>query len=73
MHEGIRYEEFLLSYIAAVQPLPGTGRSSYAKKRRVKRMGSDYYSFARWKTKGNYPSIEITSKNRDHSRVCLIG
>ncbi|KAK5826664.1 hypothetical protein PVK06_021590 [Gossypium arboreum] len=34
-----------------VQLLPGTGRSSYAKKRRAKRMGSHYYSFARWKTK----------------------
>ncbi|XP_012449615.1 cysteine proteinase inhibitor 12 [Gossypium raimondii] len=42
-----------------VQPLPGTGRSSYAKKRRAKRMGSDYYSFARWKTKdGHGPGLQ---------------
>ncbi|MBA0701250.1 hypothetical protein Goari_022483 [Gossypium aridum] len=51
-----------------VQPLPGTGRSSYAKKRRAKRMGSDYDSFARWKTKAATHALK-TIQQRSNSLV----
>ena len=45
--------------------LPGTGKSSYAKKRRAKRIGSDCHKCARWTCPGNCRRIGMTSSNRD--------
>lgn len=44
---------------------PGTGRSSYAKRRRARRIGSDCHKYARQTCNGNCRSIGLASINRD--------
>jgi Carlavirus putative nucleic acid binding protein len=48
-----------------VSHLPGTGRSTYAKKRRAKRLGSNCHKCARWTCDGKCRSIGIPSTNRN--------
>jgi hypothetical protein len=56
----VREDEYL-----PVLHLPGTGRSTFAKKRRAKRMSSNCHKCARWTCNGKCRSIGIPSSNRD--------
>ena len=56
----VRFDEYLPYF-----HLPGTGRSSYAKKRRAKRLGAVCHKCARWTCNGKCRSVGMTSINRE--------
>ncbi|KAL4377040.1 hypothetical protein GQ457_02G026900 [Hibiscus cannabinus] len=56
----VRYEEYL-----PFLHLPGTGKSTYAMKRRSKRLGSNCRKCVRWTCSGRCRSIGMPSINRD--------
>ncbi|KAB2059616.1 hypothetical protein ES319_A11G317900v1 [Gossypium barbadense] len=60
IERNVRFHEFYSFF-----HLLGTGRSSYAKKRRVKRLGALCHKCARWTCKGKCRSIIMISINRE--------